>query len=122
MEHVIKKIGNAEFDFHVNSRSNREGFVHTCYLYLNGLKIGQDRAQYYNRTWEAYRFQTVMQGAVQSAMNRAKRSGRDTEKCMEVLNALDDAVRTAHYGTEEERERLEALDALNAMLEILLKH
>lgn len=120
MEHIIKKIGNTDFDFHVNSRSNREGFVHTCYLYMDGVKIGQDRAQYYNRTWEAYRFQTVMSGAVENAKRKIKKNGG--EAGIPALDKLAEAVRSAHYGTEAERETLEALDALNMMLELLMKH
>ena len=143
MDMIKKNVGNAEFTFVLNSRSNRSGFVHECELFCGYKKIAQDKAQYYNRTWEAYRYQTVMLCAVNKAIQAAKADIIDEQKRIngwrqlsksrkeavkkiidendgiKVLRELYEQVKNAHYGTEDERERLEALDCMLAVLELL---
>ena len=53
-------INNNEYTFINSSRGNRSGFVHETKLYKNNSLIGEYKQQYYNRTWEAYTYQTVM--------------------------------------------------------------
>ena len=36
------------------------GFAHVCTLFRNGHEMCSERAEYLNRTWEAYPYQTVM--------------------------------------------------------------
>jgi len=143
MDYITKKIGNAEFTFLLNSRSNRSGFVHECELMAGGVEIVRGKRQYYNRTWESYRYQSVMLDAVDNALedargrivNREKAArgwnrltqarrneiGRvvDADDGVKVLRALRKEVSGAHYGTEQERKDLEALDALVALAEIV---
>ena len=40
------------------------GFSHTSKLYIDGLRISEAVIGYINRTWECYRYQTVMCGAM----------------------------------------------------------
>lgn len=143
MESITKKIGNAKFEFLVNSRGNRSGFVHECELYMNGEQISRHKCQYYNRTWERYRFQTVMLGAVDRVIEQTAERIREAEKdrrgwrkltqqrrneigqiiaqnsAYKILRALREDVSAARWGTESDRHKLETLDALNAILEIL---
>lgn len=143
MSIITKQIGNNKFTFEVNSRSTRRGFAHDCSLYLDGHKIAHDTANYINRTWEAYRFQAVMMGAIDNAIEQIKADVRETEKAArgwakltqarkneiakiieqnssyKVLRALLGEVSGARYGTEEERQELESLEVLNTILEIL---
>lgn len=143
MEMIHKNVGNAEFTFFVNYRGNRSGFVHECELDMNGEHISAAKRQYYNRTWENYRFQSVMLDAVDKAVEDVKTKIRADEmaargwarltqqrrneigKIVEengaykVLRALRGQVSGAKYGTEDERRSLETLDALNAILEII---
>ena len=143
MEYITKTINGAEFMFCVSARNTRSGFAHDCVLLHNGRMIAHDTAHYLNRTWESYRFQSVMLGAVDNAICEARERIEQDEKTRNgwqrltaerrahidtvvdanaaiiTLRDLLDAVRNAHYGTEEKRERLETLDALNAMLELL---
>lgn len=143
MDYIEKKIGNADFTFCLNSHSNRSGFVHECDLYMDGRHLASSKAQYYNRTWESYRFQTVMHSAVRNAIDDARERIEDAEKYqrgwkkltaarreeinaiieqnsgVKVLNALMDAVDRAKYGTESERKELEFLDAMLAVVEVL---
>lgn len=59
-----KEINGNEYSFYNSSRGNRSGFVHESKLYKNGRLIGQNKIQYYNRTWECYTYQSVMKGIV----------------------------------------------------------
>lgn len=43
---------------------NRSGFVHRSVLLVNNCEYSSHKVQYYNRTWESYRYQTVMKGLV----------------------------------------------------------
>ena len=146
MDYIEKKIGHAEFLFIVSSRNTRNGFAHDCELYMNGRKIANDTAHYLNRTWECYRFQTVMLGAVDNAIKKAAQNICEAEKAargwvkltaarkaeiekiindnagIKVFRALSDELRNAKYGTESERRELEALDMINAVLTVLFSN
>jgi hypothetical protein len=63
---TIRKItanGN-EYEFVNSSRNTRTGFAHDTTLFKNDREIGRATAIYYNRTWECYTYQTVMQRAI----------------------------------------------------------
>ena len=145
MDIIYKKIGNAEFEFVVNSRSNRSGFVHECELFLDHKPIAQSKAQYYNRTWESYRYQSVMLSCVYDLLRDAQDNIVEREKerrgwkkltqarreeiyplieqddGVQVLKELMSSVKDARYGTETERQELETLDLMLAVLEVLMK-
>lgn len=51
------------------ARSTRNGFAHDSSLIVDGCRMGEHTAHYLNRTWEYYRFQTAMLGAIDSALD-----------------------------------------------------
>ena len=53
---------------------NRSGFVHRSTLMENNHKVATHKVQYINRTWESYRFQTVMQGLVYNLIDSERES------------------------------------------------
>ena len=62
---IIKHTVNGnEYKFINSVRGNRSGFVHETQLFKNDEFIGENKVQYYNRTWEVYQYQTVMKGAI----------------------------------------------------------
>lgn len=63
---IIRKItvNNNEYQFINSSRNTRTGFAHDTTLFINGRKYSKATAIYYNRTWECYTYQTVMQRCV----------------------------------------------------------
>ena len=68
---TIRKItinGNA-YEFINDSRNTRSGFAHDTTLFKNGEEIGRATAIYYNRTWECYRYQTVMKKCVRGLID-----------------------------------------------------
>lgn len=69
---TVRKINvnGKEYEFINNSRGNRSGFVHESTLLVNGVEKDTNKCQYYNRTWECYQYQTVMQGLMYNLINR----------------------------------------------------
>lgn len=67
----IRKItvnGN-EYEFINDSRNTQSGFAHDTTLFKNGRSFGRATAIYYNRTWECYRYQTVMKKCIGAIIN-----------------------------------------------------
>ena len=59
------KVNGKDYNFFCTARSNRSGFVHECELQnADGYVLATSKAQYYNRTWESYRFESVMGACV----------------------------------------------------------
>jgi len=57
--------GNIGLDFYCYSADTKHGFKHVCKLYVNpNYQKYTATVYYYNRTWETYRYQTVMQKAL----------------------------------------------------------
>lgn len=143
MESIVKQVGNNTYVFWVEYVDCRDGFSHTCELYKNGYRINSNRVHYINRTWESYRFQSVMLGCVRKAMEhildravddyknqngltRLVKAKRDAvveavhnSKEYAELQILYDMVKDAQYGTEAEKKRLESLDKMLKLTEAL---
>lgn len=145
---IEKKVGDEVYTFECQSRGNRSGFVHEVELYKKSEStfrpIAVEKRQYYNRTWESYKYQSAMLGCVQKIkdriLNRAidmwkeqngkKRimkqqkeavleAAKETKEYLEA-DELYNLVYNAKYGTEHEREYLESLDrALNLIQAIM---
>ena len=58
---------NREYSIACESKSTRNGFKHEATLTRNGYSIAFNKACYLNRTWEAYEYQTVMQGLISAS-------------------------------------------------------
>ncbi len=59
---------NEFFSVACRSEKTSYGFRHTATLVnSHGRTLGYYKASYYNRTWEAYEFQSVIQGALKNA-------------------------------------------------------
>jgi hypothetical protein len=71
--------------FHVNDRitiscrseGTRYGFRHLASLHVNGYVVANSKACYYNRTWDAYEFQSVI-------LALAEKAGADKETIREL--------------------------------------
>jgi len=69
---TIKTIG--KFRFECNSQVNPlngDGIYHMCYLYENDKLMDCASVLYSNRSWEAYRYQSIMQQAVRHLIQEA---------------------------------------------------
>ena len=55
-------------EFINNYGSTRNGFFHTSKLFYNSELLSEVRANYLNRTWESYPYQSVMKQALYNAI------------------------------------------------------
>ena len=64
----IKKfnIDGKEIEFVNESLDTRNGFKHVTTMFINNCEYGRNTCYYLNRTWECYRYQTVMRGCVRN--------------------------------------------------------
>ena len=53
-----------EITFRNSYKPNRSGFKHITQVYIDGQHEITHSAQYYNRTWESYAYQSVMKSAL----------------------------------------------------------
>ena len=55
-----------KFNFICRGWSTGRGWGHEAYLLIDGYgEVARYKTRYYNRTWEAYQYQSVMYGAVE---------------------------------------------------------
>ena len=97
MSTTTKIINGNEYTFINNSRGNRSGFVHETKLYKNNALIGQNKVQYYNRTWECYTYQSVMKGVVYTLINAEYEAFKNEYKERHNIKRLTKAKETEVY-------------------------
>lgn len=62
MESIFEKSGVI---FVCKSESTRYGFRHLCYVFKDGQEVAFAKRCYYNRTWERWEFESVLNDAAQ---------------------------------------------------------
>lgn len=60
MESIFKK-GN--FIFKCKTTLRRDGFNHNCRVFRDGYLVTTKQCRYYNRTWESFDFESVLNKA-----------------------------------------------------------
>lgn len=70
----IKKINNqyGDYMFVNESVSTRNGFKHISTLFKGSYEVSTAEVHYLNRTWEAFRYQTVMCKIINNLIDRRK--------------------------------------------------
>lgn len=69
MEIKKYKIGENEYEFVCESWSTYRAWGHKVTLFINNVNVSENKARYYNRTWECFCYQTCMLGALKNQMN-----------------------------------------------------
>ena len=64
--------GISDIMFVNSSRNTRNGFAHDSELFINGRNYGKNTCHYLNRTWECFRYQSVMKGLVYNLIEDRK--------------------------------------------------
>ena len=59
-EYFTATVGGKEISFHCWTTDNPNGFCHYC----NTWEYGNTRCIYYNRTWERFRYESVLSAAI----------------------------------------------------------
>ena len=90
----IKKfnIDGKEIEFVNESLDTRHGFKHVTTMFINNCEYGRNTCYYLNRTWERYRYQTVMRGCVQNLIEiRIENSVSDSDsESIDFSTIMDD--------------------------------
>lgn len=62
-------IDGREVEFVNAYRNTRTGFAHDSNLFIDGRNCGDATCIYYNRTWECYTYQSVMQKLIRNLID-----------------------------------------------------
>lgn len=88
METITIITNGNEYSFFNFSEENREGFVHRTALFINGENVAEHSHQYVNRTWEAYKFKTVMEELISKLIEECEESDSRLDEYKFVLRRL----------------------------------
>lgn len=108
----IKKyqIGNDNYEFVCEGWSNSRAWGHEVHLFRNGWEIAENRIRYYNRTWENYRFQSCMLGAIDNVMSDIVRRTIDNYKYKNnIVRFKKGEKQTITENVEKENEEYKSL-------------
>ena len=102
MELKKMTIDGKEVEFVNVYRNTRSGFAHDTTMFINGRQYEQATCTYYNRTWECYAYQTVMQKAVRQMVDsrkeylkdKFKRENNYSKLTSKRQSELDDIIKT----------------------------
>ena len=73
------------------SEGTRYGFRHLATLLIDGVEVDKSKACYYNRTWESYEFESVLNGLLNKTDCLTKRQkhiylNKNIKKEKEIIN------------------------------------
>lgn len=84
-----KEINGVKFTIVCESWTDKTSWVHKVTLYKNDtLKIGSYKVRYYNRTWEAYKYQSAIKGVIYNAFEDLKTALKETFKAVHGYKIL----------------------------------
>jgi len=72
MGNLTSYVIDSEYSVVVWAEDTRTGFRHLAKLMKNGVEIDTAKAVYYNRTWERYNFQTVINSVIRKHFDEKK--------------------------------------------------
>ena len=74
MRYQFTTTDGAKFEIVCDSWSTRNAWGHSCKVYAGDAYApsGRAKVRYYNRTWEAYQYQSVMKQAVHEMMGQRR--------------------------------------------------
>lgn len=100
---------NKNYLFECTSGSRQGGFYHACKLYLNGNLISSGRANYCNRTWERFPYDTVKKVTISKLINKIKIDLVDSYKIAKNVKRLSTKSKEAIYSNNEQIKELREL-------------
>lgn len=106
------KIEDSNFMFVCNTYSTSQSWGHKATLFENDIQIGENTIRYYNRTWEMYQYQSVMQGAVsklkEKAQKRVENNYRTEHEIKRITKKQKEELDNLYY-SDNEIKKLNAL-------------
>ena len=111
-----RNINGTEVLFVNSSRNTRSGFAHDTEVFIDGWKYGSNTCHYLNRTWECYRYQTVMRGCIWNLIESRKERLKEEFKGRHGYEKLTEK-RKGEFEAEISNDK--DLELYNAILEEL---
>lgn len=97
MELIKIAVDDNEYTFVNETESTRSGFCHKSTLFNQyGSAIGNNRVNYYNRTWESYRYQTVMRGVVSGLIENRESVLKNDFKAVKGIKSLNNKYKAEY--------------------------
>lgn len=75
---------NNVFNVVCNSQATRYGFRHIATLHKNGFEISRAKCCYYNRTWERFEFESVLNKIIEDNF-----TGRERAEFLEIIKNIE---------------------------------
>lgn len=101
----VTKDTMTPYQFVTESEGTRSGFRHTCTLFRDEREMVSTSIHYLNRTWESYRYQSVMRKAVdiliEQELTRFRENNNYPKRMSKAQKAeMEDAFFATPYGEE----------------------
>lgn len=78
----------------------RYSWGHKAYMYIDGRQVEDYKITYYNRTWEAYQFQSILESIVDRAAKNKTITGRQAAIASKLIK--NGFVKEAHKETKQQ--------------------
>ena len=69
IQYFTAKVNGEEIEFRCYTTDTRSGFCHTAHLMGWKYEITDTKASYYNRTWERFKYESVLKRAIEKLPN-----------------------------------------------------
>lgn len=109
----FEKYNFEGLDFLCRGWDTSRAWGHECFVIDGALEVARERVRYYNRTWEAYRFQSVMLGALYNYRDKELERFLRNEKIKRGLIYYDEGTYEEHekpFKRGEKKALIEAFD------------
>lgn len=107
-----RTINGISYNVVCESYSTRNSWGHTCKLYKDYNFVSSARCRYYNRTWEAYQYQSVIISSVWALIQEVTNNLKEAFKTVygyKVLTATRKAAFEAWKAEQQEYKDVHAL-------------
>lgn len=101
-----------EYEFVCDFNNTRNGFNHTCELFVNGNSESYGKCVYCNRTWEKYTYQSVMFRAINNLLEELE------ERLKKQFKAANGYVNFTQKRKEEFKQFMSNDSKVNELLHV----
>ena len=113
IQYFTAKVNGEEIEFRCYTTDTRSGFCHTAHLMGWKYEITDTKASYYNRTWERFEYESVLERAIEKLPKDIQQAVYDQiidHKAAEEAQKAEDMVKSfeaLHSAlSNEDKERL----------------
>lgn len=109
MEIRKNQVGKTTYTFVCETWENSRAWGHKVTMFRNDYEMLSNKIRYYNRTWEMYRYQSCMQGAVRKAIEEYKETALNSYRYKNNVTKIKQDLKDKIYAENEIIQELEQL-------------